>query len=273
MKIMYAPRPEEVERMNTDELRGAFLTDRLFEAGEIRLVCSNLDRMIVGGAMPASGNRLSLQEEFGTCHLTRGRELGIINIGDPGIVFLNGREYQLGRLDGLYVGMSEEHVSFGSLDGGRPAFYILSCPAHVRYPSAKIPADEVRAVEIGDKLRCSGRRLRKYICAGGLSSCQLVMGLTEVEEGSVWNTLPPHTHNRRSEIYLYFDLGDQIVVHLMGNPERTRHLVVHDRQGVLSPCWSIHAGVGTGSYRFVWGMAGENRDFQDIDPVELSDLK
>lgn len=274
MRIGYLPRAEEAERLDSEELRAAFIVDRLFVPGEMNLFCSDLDRLIVGGVMPAPSLRLPAYEQLGTSFFTQRRELGIINIGETGIVVLNGGRFRLRKLDCLYIGIGEADVCFEAEGSSRPAFYLLSCPAHQKYPTALVTPERAGTSEIGDHLHASKRRLTRYIHPGGLCSCQLVMGYTELEEGSVWNTVPPHTHSRRSEIYLYFDLGeDDLVMHFMGSPRRTRHLVVRDRQAVLSPPWSIHVGAGTRNYRFIWGMAGENQVFADTDPLAFQELR
>jgi len=246
--------------MSAAELREAFLVPRLLEPGKIHLVQTDLDGLVVGGVMPLDEPLL----------LAPGAELetGILNIGGPGQVTSGAKTFALDRLDCLYVGSGGGPVRF---EGS--AWCLLSCPAHARRPTRKVSRQEAEVAEFGSAAQCSKRRVIKYIHGGGAPSCQLMMGVTEMEDGNVWNTMPPHTHSRRSEIYFYFDLGDQIVIHLMGLPDRTRHLIVRDREAVLSPRWSIHTGAGTNAYRFIWGMAGENRDFADIDPVGLSSLK
>jgi len=255
--------------MSPAALRRAFLVPRLFEPGRIRLRETRLDGLVAGGAMPLEEPlRLPARGEFGG-----EREVGIINIGDPGSVTVEGQTHTLDRLDGLYVGSGSGTLFFEGQDGSRPAYYLLSCPAHTRHPTRKVSRQEAQAEDLGNSAQCSKRRLLKYIHPGGVSSCQLLMGVTEIEDHSVWNTMPPHTHVRRSEIYFYFGLGDQIVVHLMGPPGRTRHLIVRNKEAVLAPRWSIHSGVGTGAYRFIWGMAGDNRDFADIAPVGLSSIR
>lgn len=258
--------------MSTEELRQAFLVDRLFAPGEVRLVYTDLDRMIVGGVVPREEMRLNGSRELGTAYFTERREVGVINLGGLGTVRVGGKAFELERLDCLYIGCGEEDVRFEPGPKEAPAFYILSCPAHRRLPTAKVARGEAEVQEVGDPARASRRRISRCIHPGGTASCQLVMGFTELEQGSVWNTMPPHTHGRRSEVYLYFDLGDDVVVHLMGPPQSTRHLIMRNQEAVLSPPWSIHAGAGTGNYRFVWGMAGENMTFSDMDGVTTEGL-
>jgi len=272
MRFIYQPRPEEIDSMPAADLRRSFLLDALFEAGRLNLVYTSVDRMIVGGVMPAGQMPLPSLPELGTASFTERREVGLINIGDPGAISAGGSRYELNRLDCLYVGLGDE-VVFEAPASGQPAYYLLSCPAHQRYPTRRVTPAEADAVEIGDERHASRRTIRKLIHPGGVRSCQLVMGITELAPNSVWNTMPPHLHSRRSEIYLYFDLGDELLVHLMGTPDRTRHLIVRDRQAVVSPEWSLHSGAGTACYRFIWGMAGENQTFSDIDPVPPQSLR
>jgi 4-deoxy-L-threo-5-hexosulose-uronate ketol-isomerase len=254
----------EIDRMSTEELRRGYLVDNLFAPGEIRTAQTDLDGLTIGGAMPLAPLQFSAGPN---------RELGIINLGDAAKVRAGDRAFLLGRLDCLYAGAGEPAVTFEPATTGQAAFYFASCPSPRRFPSAMLRMAEAETVSIGDRTHASERTIRKFICPGKLESHQLVMGFTELHTGAVWNTMPPHTHTRRSEIYLYFDLDDGVVTHLMGQPDRTRHLLVRDRQAVLSPRWSIHSGAGTKNYRFVWAMAGENRDFADIDPVSPAELR
>lgn len=258
--------------MTTAELREQFLVGELFQPGELNLVATDLDRLVAGAAMPAGELRLPACKEFGTGYFTERRELGILNIGAPGSVRVGSQSFALGLLDCLYVGMGEPDIVFESAGDSPAAFYLLSCPAHAKHPTAKLARAEADSTMIGSADNASRRRLTKCIHPGGLGSCQLVMGFTEVQPGSVWNTMPAHVHSRRSEIYLYFDLGENLVVHLFGTPSETRHLIVRDRQAVLSPPWSLHSGAGTAGYGFVWGMAGENQSFADMDPIATGEL-
>jgi 4-deoxy-L-threo-5-hexosulose-uronate ketol-isomerase len=259
--------------MTAAELAQSFLVEELFVPGELRLAVTGLDRLVVGGAAPQAELALAPCAEFGTRYFTERRELGVLNLGMPGAVHVGGEVYPLETLDGLYVGAGQPEVRFASGLAGQAVFYLLSCPAHCPYPTAKIARSEAETVVLGDERNSSKRSIRKYIHPGGARSCQLTMGYTELAPGSVWNTMPAHRHARRSEIYLYFDLEDGVVVHLMGEPNQTRHLMVRDRQAVLSPAWSIHCGAGTRNYRFVWGMAGENQDFSDMDAVSCAELR
>lgn len=275
MQAIATPRPAEVARMTGAEVRDSFLVSGLFEPGAVRLVLTGLDRMALGGAMPGPDSDLALPDppEFGTRFFTERRELGLINIGDPGCVSAGGARFHLDRLDCLYIGSGQERVVFHAAESGQPVYYLLSCPAHRALAAKKTSPADSRTLQTGDEEHASRRRIVQCIHPDGVESCQLVMGYTELAPGSVWNTMPPHTHSRRSEIYFYFDLTDNIVVHLLGEPGHTRHLIVRDRQAALSPPWSIHSGVGTSSYRFIWGMAGENQEFGDMDPVSLEELK
>jgi 4-deoxy-L-threo-5-hexosulose-uronate ketol-isomerase len=258
--------------MPTGELREQFLLDALFAPGEMRLFHTALDRLTVGAVMPLPGAEI-LAANGSLPFFDARHEIGIINIGDPGQITIDGKVYDVGKLECMYIGAGHTEVAFRGKSSGQPAFYLLSCPAHHCYPTRLATCEEALTYEVGDPRKGSHRKIRRYIHEGGIQSCQLVMGFTELQPGSVWNTWPPHTHLRRSEVYLYFDLGSETVMHFLGQEDSTRHLVVHDREAVLSPPWSIHCGVGTGSYRFIWGMAGENQIFEDMDPVDLENLR
>lgn len=274
MKIHYFPSAEETNRLPTEELRDRFLIGSLFQAGQVTAHYTDLDRMIVGTAVPA-GAALALPsaKETGTSFFLERREIGILNIGAAGVVKVGGQAYELGNLDCLYIGLGEREVSFENGSAGQAAFFFVSTPAHAKYPTAVCRKSDLKTDPIGDVTKANRRRINKYIHIDGIKSCQLVMGCTEFEPGSIWNTMPTHTHSRRTELYMYFDLGEQMVVHLMGEPKRTRHLIVRDREVVLSPSWSIHSGVGTGAYRFVWAMGGDNQVFSDMDAVPISELR
>ena len=265
--------PRETAGMDTAALRESFLVDNLFAPSELRLVVTDMDRIALGGAMPSQPLALPECPAFGTSYFTQRREVGVVNLGEPGQVRVGNQLFRLNVFDFLYIGSGNPDISFESCDSSQACFYFLSCPAHQSLPVVRRARSEVVPEIIGDAGCASRRRLHKFIHPEGVASCQLVMGLTELEQGSVWNTMPPHTHSRRSEIYLYSGLGDEVVVHLMGEPQRTRHLLVSDFQAVLSPAWSIHCGAGTRPYSFVWGMAGENQDFTDMDPLEPKELR
>ncbi|MFK7932336.1 MAG: 5-dehydro-4-deoxy-D-glucuronate isomerase [Saprospiraceae bacterium] len=276
MNQRYEASPREVERMNTQELRSDFLVEDLFNAGEAKFVYSHYDRMVMGGVIPTDAaielpNYDTLKSEF----FLQRREMGIINIGGTGSISADGKDYTLEKLSCLYLGKNTQGVSFSSADSGSPAnFFIFSAPAHRDYPNRMFTKEKAAPFTLGDVKTSNHRTIYKYIHGDGIKSCQVVMGLTVLQEGSVWNTMPAHTHDRRSEVYLYFDVPqDQGVMHFMGQPQETRHLWVRDRQAIISPPWSIHAGSGTASYSFIWAMAGENQDFSDMDFLELKDIR
>ncbi len=262
--------------MNTAELRENFLIQSLMVEDTVQLVYSHYDRVIVGGAKPvktavALPNHPELRAEY---FLER-RELGIINVGGNGSVSVDGEVYALRKLDCLYVGKGNKEVKFLSDNAAEPAvYYLLSAPAHQSHPVRVLTREEAQPSTLGDQSTANRRTIYKYIHAEGIQSCQLVMGLTVLAEGSIWNTIPAHTHTRRMEAYFYFDVKEgQRVFHFMGEPTETRHLVVNNHEAILSPPWSIHSGAGTASYAFIWGMAGENYTYTDMDPVSLDELK
>jgi 4-deoxy-L-threo-5-hexosulose-uronate ketol-isomerase len=263
-------------RMTTQELREAFLVDRLCQPGAIHLVYLDLDRAVVGMAVPIDAAlALPAPPELRATHFIERRELGALNVGGPGTIHIGETSYCLDNLDVLYIGRGDTDVRFESKSKESPAvFYLLSYPAHTSYPSTLVRKNEAQGTDLGDTTTCNRRTVYKYIHAGGAKSCQLVMGVTHLHEGSAWNTMPPHTHMRRSEIYFYFDVCKGArVFHLMGPPEETRHLVLRDRDVVASPGWSIHAGAGTQAYKFCWGMGGENQDYADMDPAPLEIMR
>lgn len=270
------PDPVRTKRMNSTELRASFLIDGLFVPGQVRLVYTLLDRMIVGSAVP-TGEPLELVgcKELASEHFAQRREVGLLNLGGPGIVTVDGQEYRLQNRDGLYVGRGAKRFAMASDRPDNPArYFISSVPAHADYPTTPIKPADAEPLELGDQSRANRRTVHKYIHASGVQSCQLVLGTGTLAAGSVWNTMPPHLHPRRIEAYLYFDLGDdEVVFHYMGQPDETKHLVVRNGQVVLSPSWSIHSGCGTTNYSFVWAMAGENQDFNDMDPIGMDELR
>jgi 4-deoxy-L-threo-5-hexosulose-uronate ketol-isomerase len=262
--------------MSTEELRDGFLLDSLFAENSVELVYVDLDRTVIGSAVPTTDAlTLPCPEELRATSFLERRELGVLNIGGPGSVDVDSHEYSLGKLDALYIGRGAVSVSFRSEDASSPAnFYLLSYPAHAAYPTTRIQNSSEQPVSIGAQETANARLISKLIHLEGARSCQLVMGVTQLVSGSVWNTMPPHTHMRRSEIYLYFDLpATDRVIHLMGPPQETRHLVIADKQVVISPGWSIHAGVGTRNYNFCWGMGGENQVYTDMDPAPITELR
>ena len=276
MIFHFMPDPVRYATMTAAELREAFLLGELFAAGKVRLAYCDVDRSVVGSAVPA-GEALPLPCPDGLRaeYLCERRELGILNIGGPGSVTVDGQTFETERLDCLYVGRGSREVTFASRDAGEPArYYLLSYPAHTNYPTTLARKADADATKLGSVETANGRTLYKYIHPAGIKSCQLVMGFTQMDVGSVWNTMPPHTHLRRSEVYLYFDLDPQArVFHMMGPATETRHLVVANEQAVVSPSWSIHSGCGTSRYTFCWGMGGENQAFADMDALAIGDLK
>ena len=274
METRYSPNPVGYQELGTKELRSTFLVESLFAPEKLALIYSDADRAIVGSAVPvASPIPLTADADLRAAYFCERRELGVLNIGGPGAVEVDGKRFDLAKSDCLYVGRGSQSVSFSSQAAANPAcFYLLSYPAHAAYPTTLIPSANANHVHLGTAADANRRTIHQYIHAGGVKSCQLVMGYTQLHEGSVWNTMPPHTHARRTEIYVYFDLGKARVMHFMGTPEETRHIAISDRQAVISPSWSIHCACGTGSYAFCWGMGGENQEFTDMDAVPLERL-
>jgi 4-deoxy-L-threo-5-hexosulose-uronate ketol-isomerase len=267
-------RPQDVATLTTQQLRDTFTFTNLFGAGELRGLFTDLDRLVVGGVMPSKPVELPNHKETGRAFFLERRELGAINIGGQGAVQADGKTFSLDRLDCIYLPMGTKSVTFESQDAKNPAkFYFLSCPAHAAHPAATMKPKDASPVPLGSQAAANKRTIYKYIHTGGIKSCQLVMGFTALEEGNVWNSFPPHTHWRRTEIYFYFDLGDNVLTHFMGEPQQTRHLFLHNEDAALSPNWSIHCGCGTGNYKFIWGMAGENQTFDDMDGVKPLDLR
>jgi 4-deoxy-L-threo-5-hexosulose-uronate ketol-isomerase len=275
MRLIQVADAVRYPRMTTEELRASFLVESLFQPGRVDLVYVDLDRAVIGSAVPLDKPiTLETDPDLRAEYFTERRELGILNIGGAGTVIVNGVIYDLANLDSLYVGRGNENIAFSSHNPATPAeFYLLSYPAHTSYPTAKIESCAQEPVLLGSPDTANHRRITKLIHLDGAQSCQLVMGFTQLTKGSVWNTMPPHTHMRRSEVYLYFNLqpADRIV-HLMGPAHETRHIVVAGKQVVISPGWSIHAGVGTATYSFCWGMGGENQVYTDMDPLAIADL-
>ena len=276
LQVRHATNPSDFKGYDTHRIREEFLVEKLFVPDQLHFVYSHYDRLIVGGVKPVGQiHKLPVYEELKADYFLERREIGIINIGGDGFVIVGEELFTLQKRDCLYVGRGNKQVSFKSLDPENPAlFVLLSTPAHRDVPTAMMKAADAQPAEMGSQQTANVRTIYKYIHANGLESCQLVMGLTVLQNGSNWNTMPPHTHDRRSEVYVYFDLEDeQRVFHLMGTPTETRHLVVANCQAVLSPPWSIHAGVGTTSYSFIWAMAGENHTFADMDALIVKDLR
>jgi 4-deoxy-L-threo-5-hexosulose-uronate ketol-isomerase len=276
MKLLQMADPVRYARMTSEELRETFLLDGLFTPGKIDLAYVDLDRSVIGSAVPTSAPlKLETQPELRAEYFLERRELGVLNAGGPGSVTVDGKTFELDKLDCLYAGRGSKSVLFASKSAANPAaFYLLSYPAHAQHPTAMVKRAELTGLPLGSAETCNKRTIYKAIHREGIKSCQLVMGFTLLESGSNWNTMPAHTHMRRSEVYFYFDVEpDQRVIHLMGPPQATSHIVMADKQVVVSPGWSIHAGVGTKNYGFCWGMGGENQDYADMDPVAIKDLK
>ncbi len=286
MELRTAASPRDVKHYTTERLREEFLIPQVFFADDIKLVYSHIDRIITGAAMPVEKELvLEAGEELRAEYFLQRREMGIINIGGTGIVTVDGKEYEVVHKDGMYIGMGAKEIKFTSIDSANPAkFYLNSAPAHKEYPTVLIKREGVaeegvvivkdeNKVELGCLEESNHRVICKYILPGQVESCQLVMGMTSLMPGSVWNTMPCHTHDRRMEVYLYFELPeDAFVMHYMGEPTETRHIVMRNEQAVISPSWSIHAGSGSRNYTFIWGMVGENQDFGDMDGVAMQDL-
>jgi 4-deoxy-L-threo-5-hexosulose-uronate ketol-isomerase len=274
--MRYLPTPEQTARLTPEELRTHFVVSGLFVPGQTRFEMVDLDRVTLGGAVPlAEPISLAAPDEFKAQSFTERRELGILNIGSAGSVRVGGASYPLAKRDMLYVGRGTDDIQLASDDAADPArFFLVSYPAHAEYPTTRIGSDQADASELGTQERANRRRLARYIHTKGTRSAQLVMGVTSMHEGSVWNTMPPHTHVRRTEIYLYFDLpADAVVFHMMGAPDATQHVVLRDGDVALSPSWSIHAGCGTTNYSFCWAMGGENQEFADMQGFDMTVLR
>jgi 4-deoxy-L-threo-5-hexosulose-uronate ketol-isomerase len=276
MEIRFQHSPQETMRMTTEELRTHFLIDNLVKDDAVQLLYSHYDRMIIGGAKPVNKTlELPNHPELRAEYFLERREIGIINVGGAGIVIADKTEISLGKLDCAYLGKGTGQVKFKSLSKKEPAiFYLLSAPAHHKYPNKSMKKEKATPVQLGEIATSNKRTIYKYIHQDGIKSCQLVMGLTVLESGSVWNSVPPHTHTRRSEVYFYFDINpEQRVFHFMGEPQQLRNIVMDNHQAVVSPPWSVHFGCGTSNYGFIWGMAGENQAFADMDPAPVKNLK
>ena len=272
----YLPDLQTTRSLTTEELRAGFLVRDLFRPGEITLRAVDLDRVVLGGVVPGrEALTLEAPASMAAAFFAERRELGVLNIGGPGRVRVDGTAHAMKNRDGLYIGRGSREIVFESESPDRAArFYLVSYPAHVSCPTRHIARDQANLTELGTAAQANRRKLYKYVYPGGVESAQLVMGITELQEGSVWNTMPPHTHVRRTEVYLYFDLRDDAVVfHFLGEPTETRNLVVRGEEVALSPGWSIHAGCGTSSYTFCWAMGGENQEFADMQMVNVRDLR
>ncbi|WP_455916708.1 5-dehydro-4-deoxy-D-glucuronate isomerase [Pantoea agglomerans] len=278
MQIRQSIHSDHARQLDTAALRREFLIESIFEADRYTMTYSHIDRIVIGGLMPVN-KRLAFPPEvgkqFGVSYFLERRELGTINIGGPGVVDVDGQQYHVGHKEALYVGKGAQQMVFSSLSAARPAkFYYASAPAHTCYPTVVVTRDQVMQQTLGRPETSNLRTINKYLVPDVLTTCQLTMGLTELAEGNLWNTLPCHTHERRMEVYFYFNMDEQTAVfHMMGEPQQTRHLLVHNEQAVISPSWSIHAGVGTKNYAFIWAMVGENQVFDDMDPVNIRDIR
>ncbi|CBV42844.1 5-dehydro-4-deoxy-D-glucuronate isomerase [Halomonas elongata] len=278
MEIRQAIHSEHAKTLDTQGLRDQFLIEELFVDNQLKLVHSHIDRIIIGGAQPVEEPvtvPAALGKQTGTDFFLERRELGTINIGGPGSVVVDGTRHDIDTHEGLYIGKGSRDIQFESQNPDKPAAFYMACaPAHQAHPTRKVTLEDASPQTLGDTANSNRRTIYKYLVPDVLPTCQLLMGMTRLEEGSLWNTMPCHTHERRMEAYFYFDMADDsLVFHMMGEPQETRHLVVRNRQAVLSPSWSLHSGVGTGSYTFIWAMVGENQTFPDMDHVAMSDLR
>ena len=287
MELRTAVSPKDVKHYTTDRLREEFLIQNLFTPDEIKLIYSHIDRIITGAATPVNEVlKLTAGDELRAEYFLQRREMGVINIGGDGIITIDGREYEVAHKQGMYIGKGAKDITFASKNPEQPAkFYLNSAPAHKTYPTVLIKPEgtpeegvvivkDENKVELGSLEEANHRTICKYILPGQVESCQLEMGMTKLEPGSVWNTMPCHTHDRRMEVYLYFDIPeDAFVMHFMGEPTETRHIVMRNEEAVISPSWSIHSGCGSQAYTFIWGMVGENQDFDDMDGIANQVLK
>ena len=275
MEVRQASNAKDVKHYTTERLREEFHIANLFTKDNVRMVYSHIDRIITAGLMPVRQVlKLEAGKELAADYFLQRREMGCINIGGKGIITVDGKEYEMNPRDGMYIGMGNKEITFKSVDENAPAkFYVSSCPAHTAYPTVKIDITKAKKVPCGSVEECNKRMINQYIHPEVMKSCQLAMGLTQLEVGSNWNTMPCHTHDRRMEVYMYLDMGENdVVFHMMGEPTETRHIIMHNEEAVISPSWSIHSGVGTKNYSFIWAMCGENQEFTDMDHIETKDL-
>ncbi len=276
MRTIEAPDRLSYRRMTTHELRNGFVAEDLFQAGAINLVYTNVDRAVAGGIVPLA-EQLELKggREMACTYFCERREAGVINLGGAGTVVVDGTSYEMAPRECLYIRRGSRGILFSSANPEKPAqFYLVSYPAHADYPTTKAGLKDANRIELGSLAESNRRTIYQYIRPGFIKSCQLVMGFTELHEGSVWNSFPPHTHDRRTEVYCYFDLpANGTVMHFLGEPDETRHVALREKQVVLSPAWSVHCGAGTGGYAFVWAMGGENQEFDDMDKCDLAKFR
>lgn len=280
MEVRYSTNARDFKTYTTEQTRNEFLVEKIFEAEKITAVYSHVDRIITMGAMPISKDLVLDQEfdskkELGHPYFLAGREMGVINVGGPGAVSVDGTTYEINRLEGLYIPMGSKEVIFKATGTENPPkYYISTVPAHHRYEVKHITMDKAHADDLGEQKTANARIQRQYIHPSVVDSCALLMGVTSLKEGSVWNTMPPHLHDRRMEVYMYFDVKEgEFVSHFMGEPDETRHIIVHNEQAVISPSWSIHSGCGSSNFSFVWAMTGENKDFDDMERLPKTVLK
>lgn len=287
MEVRTACSPNDMKHYTTERLREEFLIQNLFEADKINLVYSHIDRIITGAAVPVNEKlALTAGDELRAEYFLQRREMGLINIGGDGIITIDGRVYEVNARDGMYIGRGSKDITFESKDASNPAkFYLNSAPAHKEYPTVLIKLEgeasegvvivkDENKVECGSLEESNHRVINKYIVTGQVDTCQISMGLTKLFPGSVWNTMPAHTHDRRMEVYMYFDIDeDAFVMHYMGEPQETRHIIMHNEEAVINPSWSIHSGCGSKAYTFIWGMCGENQDYADQNFIENKDLR
>ena len=276
MEFLFTADRERYRRMTTSELREAYMVGGMFVPGEVTLCYTDIDRAIVGSAVPLVDSlTLPIHKEIASDYFAQRREIGVINIGGPGTIDVDGETYDVDNRDSLYIGRGSKEVEFRSDSADEPAqYYILSYPAHAAYPSKLVKMSDAKRMDLGSLEECNERVIHQSIRPGIVDTCQIVMGFTQLAPGSVWNTMPPHTHRRRTEVYLYFDLDESSnVFHFMGEPDETRSLVVRNGEAVVSPSWSLHCAAGTKSYTFIWGMGGENQEFDDMDHIDMKTLR
>lgn len=278
MEVRHGIHPEHAKQLDTAGLRNEFLVEKIFVPGDITMTYSHIDRIVFGGIMPLDKSLEISQEaarQIAASYFLERREMGVVNIGGPGRINLDGTVYELDNEEALYISRGTQHLTFESVDAAHPAkFYYNSCPAHASHPTKKIKAEDVEAVTFGEDERSNCRTVCKYIVPSVVETCQLTMGITKIHRSNTWNTMPCHTHDRRMEVYLYFNMDEESVVfHFMGEPTETRHIIMTNEQAVISPSWSIHGGAGTYTYSLLWGMVGENQEFTDMDHLALTELR
>lgn len=278
MQVRQSIHSEHAKKLDTTELRREFLIEKIFKADQYTMTYSHTDRIIIGGIMPV-GNSVTIGTEvgkqLGVSYFLERREFGAINIGGAGIITIDSKRYDIGNQEAIYIGKGAKEVIFSSVDAAIPAkLYYNSAPAHMAYPTKLITQADITPMTIGSQATSNLRTINKYLIPDVVETCQLSMGLTKLAEGNLWNTMPTHTHERRMEVYFYFNIDEgNAVFHMMGQPQETRHILVHNEQAVISPSWSIHSGVGTKSYTFIWGMIGENQTYDDMDHVKIKDIR